>query len=111
MITKSTTQINEYLKQIIGAEKPDFDQIAYEISSIVEESQQIYKKLTTTVVLKEYASKLIIYSNRYKDFDQLKNGFEKINKLYASRNYSQCIDELLKVIKSAKRIKSNRKKH
>ena len=105
VIKKNITQIEEYLKQIVTNEKPDFNTIAYQISSIIEESQQIYKKMTTTVILKEYASKLFVYVNRYKENKQLADGFAKANKAYQSKNYSQCIDELIKIAKSAKKMK------
>lgn len=110
LINKNIHQIEDYLKQIVTDEKPDFNAIAYQISSIIEESQQIYKKMTTTIVLKEYASKLFVYANRYQDLKQLNEGFAKAKKSFNSKNYSQCIDELLKVVKSAKKIKPSNKK-
>lgn len=106
LVRKNLVQIEEYLKQIVTNDKPDFNAIAYQISSIIEDSQQIYKKLTTTVILKEYASRLFTYVNRYKKFKQLDASFAEATKLYHSKKYAQCIDKLLSIVRSAKKIKN-----
>ncbi|MCQ2957128.1 MAG: hypothetical protein MJ233_04885 [Mycoplasmoidaceae bacterium] len=105
LIKNNLQQIENYSKLIVSEENPDFDAIAYEISSIIEQSQQIYKRMTSTIVLKTYASKLFVYVNRYKSIKELKEKFAKANQSFKAKNYSQCIDELLAIIKQAKKNK------
>lgn len=105
IIENNLKQIEKYSSQIVNEEKPDFDAIAYELSAIVEQSQQIYKQMTTSLVLKTYASKLFVYANRYKKIKELKSDFDEANKFFTSKNYNQCIDKLLQIVRSAKRYK------
>ncbi|MCQ3915102.1 MAG: hypothetical protein MJ201_05175 [Mycoplasmoidaceae bacterium] len=105
LIKNSLSQIEEYSKQIVTNDNPDFDNIAYQVSSIVEQSQQIYKRMTTTLVLKTYATKLFVYVNRYKKNKSLTSKFDMANKLFKSKEYGQCIDQLLEISKEAKKNK------
>lgn len=105
LIKNSLNQIEEYSKQIVTNDNPDFDNIAYQVSSIVEQSQQIYKRMTTTLVLKTYATKLFVYVNRYKKNKSLTSKFDMANKLFKSKEYGQCIDQLLEISKEAKKNK------
>lgn len=106
LIKSNLKQLEEYSKQIVEKEKPDFDQIAYEIGAIVEQSLQIYKQMTSTVTLKTYASKLFVYANRYKKNKNLQDKFELANKEFKAKNYAICIDTLLDIIKTAKKAKN-----
>ncbi|XQP55251.1 MAG: hypothetical protein ACOQNV_00570 [Mycoplasmoidaceae bacterium] len=106
LIESNLKQIEQYSKQIVSDKKPDFDKIAYELSTIVEQSQQIYKQMTTTIVLKTYATKLLTYVNRYKSIKQLKDSFADANKLFKDKKYSQCIDKLLVISRNAKKYKN-----
>ncbi len=106
IINKNLKQINDYLNEMVSSEKPDFDKIAYELSTIIEQSQQIYMQITTTVVLKTYVGRLFTYVNRYKPIKDLNKYFEKANKLLQDKKYSQCIDQLLIIAKQAKKYKS-----
>lgn len=106
LIKTSLKQIDGYSTQIISQEKPDFDKIAYEICSIVEQSQQMYKRMSTTIVLKSYASKLFVYANRYKQIKELHDDFAKASNAFNTKNYGQCIDILLKIVRTAKKYKN-----
>lgn len=105
LIQTNLKQLENYSKQIVGEENPDFDAIAYELSTIVEQSQQIYTKMAKTVVLKTYASKLFVYANRYKWMKNLAPSYEKADTAYKSQNYGLCIEILLRLIKTAKKQK------
>lgn len=105
LIQSNLKQIEKYSKLIITEEQPDFDNIAYELTSIVEESNQIYQRMTTAVVLKTYANKLFTYANRYKKFPELKKDFAQATKLFKAKKYDDCIDTLLQIIKSSKKHK------
>ncbi|MBQ0045734.1 MAG: hypothetical protein KBS35_02495 [Mycoplasma sp.] len=105
LITGNIKQLDDYSKQVVSDENPDFDNIAYEISTIVEQSQQIYKQMTTTIVLKAYASKILMYANRYKTMKALKDDFIDANKAFRAKRYSDCIDKSLAIIKTAKKRK------
>ncbi len=109
LIKTNLKQLESYSKQIVGDENPDFDTIAHEISTIVEQSQQIYTKMTKTVVLKSYASKLFVYANRYRRFKIFADSYAKADKAYKTKNYAMCIEILLKIIKDAKRVKKEKK--
>lgn len=108
LIKSNINQLEEYSKQIIANDNPDFDDIAYQISSIIEQSHQIYKRMTTTITLKTYASKLFIYANRYKKVGQLKDDFVAADKLFKAKEYEKCIDQLLKIVKLAKKYKNQK---
>lgn len=108
LIKTNLKQLENYSKQIVGEENPDFDLIAHEISTIVEQSQQIYTKMTKTVVLKTYASKLSVYANRYKKMKSLAPAYEKANAAYKQKNYSLCIETLLRLVKTAKKMKKQK---
>lgn len=105
LIMNNIKQLDDYSKQIVTNTNPDFVNIAYEISTIVEQSQQIYKQMTTTITLKAYASKILMYANRYKAIKSLKDNFIDANKAFKAKRYSDCIDITLSLIKIAKKHK------
>ncbi len=109
IIKSCLKQLDGYSKEIVSKDNPDFDRIAYELTAIVEQSQQIYKEISTTIVLKTYASKLFVYANRYKTIKSFKDDFAKANASYKAKEYDKCIDQLLKIVKAAKRYKNNKK--
>lgn len=106
LIAFNIKQIEEYSQQIITNKNPDFDGIALNLTAIIEQSQQIYKQLTTSMVLKTYASKLFTYVNRYKTNKSLKDDFVKANKLFKEKKYAQSIDQLLLIYQKAKKNKN-----
>lgn len=110
LIKTNLSQLEKYAKDIVSNQDPDFDTVAYEISTIVEQSQQIYTKMTKTVVLKSYASKLFVYANRYKKLKIAGDAYEKADKAYKAKNYALCIEILLKLVKEAKRVKKEKKR-
>ncbi|XQP55548.1 MAG: hypothetical protein ACOQNY_01940 [Mycoplasmoidaceae bacterium] len=108
LIDSNVNQIEQYSKQIITEEKTDFDKIIYEISSIIEQSQQIYKRLSTIITLKAYANRLVAYANRYRGIEEFNASFVKADRAFRTKDYDQCVEVLLAIVKAAKKYKNKK---
>ncbi|MCQ2748413.1 MAG: tetratricopeptide repeat protein [Mycoplasmoidaceae bacterium] len=86
--------------------QPDFDAIASNITSIIDQGNQISQRLTSSYVIKTYASKLLIYANRYRKYNDLKTQYSEADRLFKTKQYDACIEQLLKIIKQSKKYKN-----
>lgn len=94
--------INALINLIITDQQPDFDKITSSTNSIINNVNQIYTKINNDTILKSYASKLLVYANRYRSKKDFKKAFSEIDDAFKSSHYAQCIDALLIVINKNK---------
>lgn len=94
--------INELTNQIIANDKPDFNYITSSIVNIINQINQIYTKVNNELVLKSYASKLIVYANRYRTIKENNDQFKLVDKSFKNKQYAKCIDQLIKLISENK---------
>lgn len=106
VIESNIKQIEECSKQIVTDKQPDFDAIASNLTSIIDQGNQISQRLTSSYVIKTYASKLLIYANRYRKYNDLKTQYSEADRLFKTKQYDACIEQLLKIIKQSKKYKN-----
>ncbi len=101
-INDNLNTISLLTNEIITNEKPDFNHITSSIVNIINQVNQIYNKVNNELVLKSYASKLIVYANRYRTIKENNDQFKLVDKSFKDKQYAKCIDQLISLINENK---------
>lgn len=109
LINNNLDLINSYAKQIVEDEHPKYSKISYDLTNMVQNVIQVSSRLKTSLLLKSYATKLVVYSNRYKLEPGYEDQFASIERLYLSKHYKECIEEAISLIKLIKKQKKSKK--
>ena len=67
LIHNNLDLLNSYTKEIIENPSPNYQLIQINLVNIIDNVNQFNEKLTKSITLKNYATKLMLYANRYRE--------------------------------------------
>lgn len=103
LIQNNLDLINSYTKEIIENPNPNYQLIQINLVNIIDNVNQFNEKLTKSITLKNYASKLMLYANRYREEAIWAPIFREAEAAFNSKKFDICIEKLLIICKKDKR--------